>query len=322
MAAGPSVNTPPRRVAEKRVAMVRRFNRFYTRQIGVLRRTFLDSPYSLAEARVLYEIASGGAPTASAIGRALDLDAGYLSRVLRAFEKRGLIERKISARDARQSHLTLSRRGQKTYAPLDARSQRATAAMLGQLAPADQAQLIAAMNTIETLLGGACEKSAADERRYILRGPRPGDFGWMVKRHAELYAQEYRWLEPFEGLCAQIVADFANNHDAGRERCWIAEMNGENVGCIFLAKDSADVARIRLLLVEPQARGLGLGVRLTDECVRFARRAGYKKITLWTHSVLTAARHIYQKSGFTLTRSEKRMSWGQPVVSEHWDLEL
>jgi GNAT superfamily N-acetyltransferase len=156
----------------------------------------------------------------------------------------------------------------------------------------------------------------------VLRTPAPGDFGWVVKRHAELYAQEYRWTEPFEGVCAQIVADFVNKFDAERERCWIAEMDGENAGCVFLAKESETVARLRLLLVEPKARGLGLGARLTDECVRFARHAGYTKITLWTHSVLTAARHIYQKAGFTLTRSEKRTSFGQPVVSEDWDMEL
>jgi GNAT superfamily N-acetyltransferase len=158
--------------------------------------------------------------------------------------------------------------------------------------------------------------------RYILRAPRPGDFGWIVKRHAELYAQEYQWTEPFEGLCAQIVADFANKYDAKRERCWIVEIDGENVGSVMLAKDSAKVARIRLLLVDPKARGLGLGAKLTDECIRFARRAGYKKITLWTHSVLTAARHIYQKAGFKLMRTERHKSWGRPVVSEHWDLEL
>ena len=178
------------------------------------------------------------------------------------------------------------------------------------------------MNTIETLLGGAAQASAQAERRSILRAPRPGDFGWIVKRHAELYAQEYQWMEPFEGLCAQIVADFVNDHDPERERCWIAEMDGENVGSVFLVKDSATVARIRLLLVDPQARGLGLGARLTDECIRFARRAGYKKITLWTHSVLTAARHIYEKAGFKLMRTERHKSWGRPVVSEHWDLEL
>ena len=307
------------------VASVRRFNRFYTRQIGVLRKTFLDSPYSLGEARVLYEIARGTAPTASEIGRALDLDAGYLSRVLRNFEKRGLIRRKASASDARQSHLTLSPRGRKDYAPLELRSQRDTGAMLGKLKPEDQIRLIAAMNTIQTLLGGKSElalQAPAPDRRTILRAPRPGDFGWIVKRHAELYAREYQWIEPFEAVCAQIVADFANKNDPKRERCWIAEMDGDNVGCVFLVADSASLARIRLLLVDPKARGLGLGAHLVDECIGFARNAGYKKITLWTHSVLTAARHIYQKAGFTLTRSEQRVSWSQPVVSEHWDREL
>jgi DNA-binding MarR family transcriptional regulator/GNAT superfamily N-acetyltransferase len=310
------------RMANDRVAEVRRFNRFYTRQLGVLRKTYLSSPYSLGEARVLYEIANGGAPTASDIGRTLDLDAGYLSRTLRNFEKRGLIERKASASDARQSHLVLSARGRKSFAPLEWRSQRDTAAMLARLKPADEARLIAAMNTIEELLGGRVPNSSTSERRYTLRASKSGDFGWIVKRHAELYGQEYGWIAPFEGVCAQIVADFVNTFDRKRERCWIAEMNGENVGSIMLAKETDSVARIRLLLVDPKARGLGLGARLTDECIRFARRAGYKKMTLWTHSVLTAARHIYQKAGFKLTRTERHRSWGRPVVSEHWDLEL
>ncbi len=309
------------RKRERGVAAVRQFNRFYTRQMGVLRKTFLGSPYSLAEARVLYEIANGHSPTASEIGRTLDLDAGYLSRTLRNFEKRGLIERKISARDARQSHLALSPRGRKAFAPLERRSQHDATAMLGRLAHDDQARLIAAMETIEMLLGGGAAPKPLG-RDYRLRAPVPGDFGWVVKRHAELYGQEYQWKAPFEGLCAQIVADYVNNNDSKRERCWIAEMNGENVGCIFLATDSAEVARIRLLLVDPKARGLGLGARLTDECIRFARRAGYKKITLWTHSVLKAARHIYQKAGFKLMRTERHRSWGRPVVSEHWDLVL
>ena len=309
------------RVANDRIADVRRFNRFYTRQLGVLRKTYLDSPYTLGEARVLYEIANGRAPTASDIGRALDLDAGYLSRTLRNFEKRGLIERKTSASDARQSHLALSARGRKSFAPLERRSQRDTAAMLARLDGADEARLIAAMSTIEQLLGTAPDNHAP-ERRYTLRRPTPGDFGWIVKRHAELYRQEYGWIAPFEGVCAQIVADFINKFDEKRERCWIAEMSGENVGSIMLAKDSDAVARIRLLLVDPKARGLGLGARLTDESIRFARRAGYNKMTLWTHSVLTAARHIYQKAGFKLMRTERHRSWGRPVVSEHWDLEL
>src|SRR5262249_28804633 len=288
---------------KRRVAAVRRFNRFYTRQIGVLRKTFLDSPYSLGEARVLYEIASGGAPTASAISRALDLDAGYLSRVLRDFEKRGLIQRRVSPSDARQSHLALSVRGRKSFAPLERRSQRDTQAMLGRLAPAEQAQLIAAMNTIETLLGGEATTTPAARRRYRLRAPVPGDFGWIVRRNAELYLQEYGWKNPFEGVCAQIVADFANKYDPKRERCWIAEMDGENVGAVRLARDWAGVARVRVFRVDPKARGLGPGARFVDECIRFARRAGYQKITLWTHRVLPAARHIYEKAGFKLMRS-------------------
>jgi DNA-binding MarR family transcriptional regulator/GNAT superfamily N-acetyltransferase len=307
--------------ADARVAAVRRFNRYYTRQIGVLRKTFLDSPYSLGEARVLYEIASRVAPTATEVARALDLDPGYLSRVLRNFEKRGLVRKTASAKDARQSHLTLTARGKSSFVPIDTRSQRASAAMLENLTPADQNRLIVAMTTIETLLEGQAQEPAP-QRQYILRQPRPGDFGWIVKRHAELYAQEYGWREPFEGLCAQIVADFVNKYDAARERCWIAETGGENAGTVMLVNDGDGVARVRLLLVEPSARGLGIGARLVDETIRFARSAGYRKMTLWTHSLLTAARHIYQSAGFRLTRSEPHQSWGQPVVSEHYDLEL
>ena len=306
---------------EQRTAAVRRFNRFYTRQIGVLRKNYLDSPYSLGEMRVLYEIAHRGARTATDIMRALDLDAGYLSRVLRNFEKRGLITRKTSAQDARRSELALTARGARTFAPFELRSQQQAGAMLGKLKPAQQATLVGAMDTIETLLTGATAQPA-ERPQPILRAPKPGDFGWIVSRHAELYAQEYGWGEAFEGLCAQIVADFANNYDAARERCWIAEMNGENVGCVMLVKDSEEVARIRLLLVDPKGRGLHLGTRLVDECVKFARQAGYKKITLWTHSVLAAARHIYEKAGFTLTSSAKKHSWGKDVVAEYWDLEL
>ncbi len=305
--------------ASQRIAAVRRFNRFYTRQIGVLRRNYLDSPYSLGEMRMLYELAHGGARTASDITRALDLDAGYLSRVLRNFEKRGLITRKTSTEDARASHLALTARGEKLFAPFEKRSQSQVGGMLRKLSANEQARLVAAMATIESLLGGG----AAPVCEYALRSPRPGDLGWIVTRHAQLYKEEYGWGAPFEGLCAQIVADFDNNFDPKNERAWIAEMNGENVGCIMLVKDEQPgVARIRLLLVDPKARGLGLGTRLVDECVRFARKTGYKKITLWTHSILTAARHLYEKAGFTLTCSEKRRSWGKDVVAEFWDLEL
>jgi DNA-binding MarR family transcriptional regulator/GNAT superfamily N-acetyltransferase len=319
---GAKDRAPQGQPGKDRIARVRRFNRFYTRQLGVLRKTYLDSPYSLGEARILYELANGGAPTAADVARALDLDAGYLSRTLRSFEKRGLIVRKASTNDGRQSHLALTARGRKAYAPLERRSQHATAEMLGRLSGADEARLIAAMTTIEELLDVAPPRDPSPPAGYVLRPPRHGDFGWIVKRHAELYAEEYGWVAPFEGVCAQIVADFVNKFDEKRERCWIAEMDGETVGSIMLAKDSETVARIRLLLVDPKARGLGLGRELTAESIRFARAAGYRKMTLWTHSVLTAARHVYQQAGFKLMRSEPHESWGRPVVSEHWDLEL
>lgn len=313
----------PRRVAQN-VSAVRRFNRFYTRQIGVLRKTYLGSPYSLAEMRVLYEIAQSdklGARTASDIGRTLDLDAGYLSRVLRNFEKAGLISRKPSPDDARQSLLALTAKGFKTFAPYDQRSADVVAEMLATLDASEQARLVGAMATIEQLLGGDPEDKPKPS--VVLRAPKHGDFGWIVSRHAEIYAQEYGWGELFEGLCSQIVADFVNNYDAAMERCWIADVNGENAGCVMLVKDKEPgTARIRLLIVDPKARGLGLGTRLTDECVKFARAAGYKKITLWTHSVLTAARHCYEKAGFTLTSSEPRRTWGQDVVAEFWDRTL
>lgn len=303
------------------IAAVRRFNRFYTRQIGVLRKDYLDSPYSLGEMRVLYEIAHSDAPTASDIARTLELDAGYLSRVLRQFEKQGLISRRTSAKDARQSHLALTARGDKMFAPLEKRSQEQAAQTLARLTPEQQLRLVNAMREIEMLTGGALV-SSDDKPAYLLRAPKFGDFGWIVSRHAQLYFEEYGWGEPFEGLCAQIVADFVNRNDPAHERCWIAERNGENIGAVMIVKDDDDTARIRLLLVDPKGRGLGVGKRLVDECITFARAAGYKKITLWTHSVLTAARHIYEKAGFTLTSSEKRHSWGKDVVAEFWDFTL
>ena len=305
------------------IAAVRQFNRFYTRQIGVLRKTYLDSPYSLGEMRVLYELARADELTASDIACVLDLDAGYLSRLLRNFEKRGLISRKTSKKDGRQSHLALTTRGRKLFAPMEERSQRAAGAMLDRLKPAQQAQIVAAMTSIETLLANGQAVKSDAKPRCTLREPRAGDFGWVISRHAELYLREHGWGEPFEGLCAQIVADFVNNFDAKCERCWIAELDGENVGCVMLVKDDQPgVARVRLLLVDPKGRGLGLGAQLVDECVRFARSVGYTKITLWTHSVLSAARHVYEKAGFTLTSSEPRHSWGNDVVAEFWDLDL
>ena len=309
--------------SQQTIAAVRRFNRFYTRQIGVLRKNYLDSPYSLGEMRVLYELAQNEKLTASDIARTLDLDMGYLSRLLRNFEKRGLINRKISESDARQSHLTLTARGGKMFAPMEQRSQQYAASMLASLDGTQQAQIVSAMKSIETLLAGTPTVNSVSRPTYTFREPRAGDFGWIVSSHAKLYLREYGWAEPFEGLCAQIVADFVNNFDPERERCWIAELDGENGGCVMLVKDDQpNVARLRLLLVDPKARGLGLGAKLVDGCVRFARAKGYAKITLWTHSVLSAARHVYEDAGFKLTSSEPRRSWGKDVVAEFWDLEL
>ena len=307
------------------IAAVRRFNRFYTRQIGVLRKGYLDSPYSLGELRVLYEIAHGDRLTASDIGpRARSRRPAISSRVLRNFEKRGLVSRTASASDARQSHLTMTARGAKTFAPMERRSQSQAGDMLAHLTPAQQARRVATIAEIETLLADDAEPKTTAKSSYVLRQPRHGDFGWIVSRHAELYAQEYGWGDPFEGLCAQIVADFVNNFDAKHERCWIAEMNGDNVGTVMLVKDKKPgVARVRLLLVDPKARGLKLGARLVDECVRFARKAGYKKITLWTHSVLIAARRAPMKAPVSPSpRAKKRKSWGKNVVAEYWDLTL
>ena len=302
----------------QRVAAVRRFNRFYTQQLGVLRANWLDSPFSLTEARVLYELQQRGSATATEIARELDLDAGYLSRIVRRFQKLGLIRKEISADDARRSFLSLTATGRTAYAPLESRAKRDVRAMLQRLTAPEQDHLVTAMRAVERMV--APEPKAAD--RIVLREPKPGDLGWVVARHATLYEQEYGWAENFEGVCAQIVADFVNNFDPKCERGWIAERDGERVGSILLAKDTAEVARLRLLLVEPSARGLGIGNALTNACIGFARERGYRRITLWTHGVLTAARHIYEQAGFRLTSSEARRSWGQDVVSEHWDMEL
>jgi DNA-binding MarR family transcriptional regulator/GNAT superfamily N-acetyltransferase len=311
---------PPKADAEfnNRIAAMRRFNRFYTREIGVLRKGYLGSPFSLAEARVLYEIGHRGPRTASDVARALDLDAGYLSRLLRNFETRGLIARKPSEKDARQAHLALTARGKKAYAPLERDSQEFVGAMLRKLSAPDQARLVAAMATIEQLIG----PPQASDQPYVLRSFRPGDMGWVVARHGLVYGEEYGWDETIEALTAEIVAAFVRNYDPKREQCWIAERDGENVGCVFLVKEDETTARLRLLLVDPKARGLGIGARLVDECVRFGRQAGYRRITLWTHRVLDGARKIYIGAGFELTREWTHDDFGKTLVAETWDLEL
>jgi DNA-binding MarR family transcriptional regulator/GNAT superfamily N-acetyltransferase len=300
------------------IAAVRSFNRFYTQRIGVLQEGWLKSPFSLAQARVLYEILYRDKPTATELARDLGLDAGYLSRILRAFETGGVIVRETSDADGRQSLLSVTSRGRKKFAPIETQTNDAVSALLGELSHAEQARLVDAMGTIEDLLG----HKAVAKVPYILRPPRAGDMGWIVGRHGVRYGEDYGWDEQIEALTAEIVATFVRNYDAKRERCWIAERNGENVGSVLLVKETDQVARLRLLLVEPRARGLGIGARLVDECVRFARATGYEKVTLWTHSILTAARHIYQKAGFSLTHSWSHDEFGQTLTGETWDLEL
>lgn len=302
---------------DARVQAVRHFNRFYTRHIGVLHEHLLKSDYSLTEVRVLYELAHREAPTASELMKELGLDRGYLSRLLASFEKRGLIGRETSEQDARQSHIHLTRKGRAAFAPLDEASSREVGAMLEKLPAAEQAALVDSLYRVESLLSG---KPTAE---CTLRPHRPGDMGWVVLRHGELYWQEYAWDERFEALVADIVARFVKDFDGKRERCWVAEREGERLGCVFLVKGSEEgEARLRLLLVEPGARGLGLGRRLVEECVAFARSAGYRKISLWTNSVLDAARHIYRQQGFKMIREERHHSFGQDLVGETWELEL
>jgi DNA-binding MarR family transcriptional regulator/GNAT superfamily N-acetyltransferase len=310
---------------DRRVEAVRRFNRLYTRKIGVLGAGLLDSPYSLTQARVLYELAHRERPTASDLVRDLGLDPGYLSRILRSFEKQGLLARVASADDARQRRLTLTALGRRTFAGLERTTRQQIAALIEPLPEPQQTRLERAMDQIEGVLGGdspADADGAPAEPGYILRPHRPGDMGWVVHRHAALYAAEYGWDESFEALVAEIAAGFIRNFQPARERCWIAERDGRILGSIFLVQESEAVAKLRLLLVEPAARGLGLGQRLIDECLAFARSCGYRQVRLWTNGNLAAARHLYKKAGFRLIESEPHHSFGHDLVSETWELTL
>jgi len=304
------------------VAAVRRFNRAYTRRIGMLRQRLYDSPYSLAQVRVLYELANAATPTtASALVRDLDVDAGYLSRILREFETRGLVRKTRSTHDGREFHLALTAAGRKAFAPLDRASHDEIGAMLAPLPAAAQARLVAAMAAIETVLGdaGAAKPSPAP---VILRPHRPGDIGWVISRHGALYANERGWDDTFKAMVAKIAGRFLERFDPQRERCWIAEREGESLGCVFLVKRSATVAQLRLLSVEPAARGAGVGRRLVAECIAFARAAGYRKLMLWTNAGLDAARHLYDEAGFRLTHEERHHSFGQDLVGQTFELEL
>ena len=301
---------------EQRVGAVRRFSRFYTRQIGLLQDGLLDTPFSLTQARVLYELAQQQTCTATELAAALGLDHGYLSRILRLFDERGLIAKRRGNEDGRQVVLSLTTKGRLAIARLDQLSQREMAAMLGKLDEAEQNRVVTAMDTIERLIGHNPDDA------FSLREHRPGDMGWVVARHGALYRAEYGWDSHIEALTAEIVAGFLKTFDPARERCWIAEMDGEPVGSIFLVRDTDAVARVRLLIVDPKARGLGIGRRLVEEAITFAREAGYSSITLWTHKVLTAARMIYLKAGFKLVEEWVHDEFGKPEASETWQLDL
>jgi DNA-binding MarR family transcriptional regulator/N-acetylglutamate synthase-like GNAT family acetyltransferase len=301
---------------------VRRFNRFYTRQMGLLDEGLLDSPFSLTEVRLLYEIAHHGGITATELRATLALDAGYLSRTLRGLRKQGLISARAPASDRRQRQLTLTERGRRSFGALDARSTQEVEEMLARLSRAERRELVDAMHDIEALLGKAADEPKDGTAGVVLRQPGPGELGWVVKRHGELYAAEYGWDAGFEGLVAGIVGRFVAELDPRVERCWIAELGGEPAGSVFLVKESAAVARLRLLLVEPWARGRGIGTGLVDECLRFAREAGYAKVVLWTNDVLQAARQIYEKAGFRLVEQERHHSFGHDLVSQTWELDL
>src|SRR5436305_5307721 len=306
---------------DARIAAVRRFSRFYTRQLGLLQESLVHTPFSLAQARVLYELANRDSVTASELAADLDLDHGYLSRILRRFAEDGLLAKKRAKNDARQSVITITAKGRKAFAPLNKGSHDQVAAMLAKLSVADQARVVGAMNTVELLLGESSEASRAVPA-IILRSHQPGDIGWVTSAHGALYAAEYGWDMTFEALVGKITAEFIENFDAKRERCWIAELEGERIGSVFVVRKNDEVAKLRLLIVDPRARGLKLGTHLVEECLRFAKASGYSSMTLWTQSNLTAARGIYQRAGFNCVAQEPHHSFGVDLIGETWDIKL
>ncbi len=303
----------------RHVQAIRSFNRFYTQRIGVLSASF-GADLSLTEARVLYELAYRDQPTAAELGRDLALDPGYLSRILRRFESRNWLDRTPSPADARVSLIKLSAEGQAVFAPLEEQSNASAAGLLAKLTPADQQSLVTAMATAQRLMAPAA--NAAPVRTVVLREPQPGDMGWVVQQHGEVYAREYGWNRDFEALVAGIVEKFIRNFKPAAEKCWIAELDGLKVGAVFVVRQSPTLCKLRMLILAPEARGLGLGGRLTDECIAFARSKGYKKMQLWTNSCLDAARAIYTRRGFVLTKSEPYRGFGKDLVGETWELKL
>ncbi len=298
-------------VAIEHIHAVREFNRRYTRLIGVLHEHLVDTDYSLTEARILFELAHSDTADVVELRRSLDLDPGYLSRILARFEQDGLVERRRSEQDARRQQVRLTGRGRTVFADLDERSSRGIAGLLGERPAADHTRLVEAMHTIETILDGR-------DAPVRIRDPRPGDYGWVIARNAVLYAAEYGWDGSYETLVARIVTGFLESHDPHTERAWIAEAGGERLGAVFCMREDDDTARLRLLLVEPSARGRGVGTALVGQCLEFATAAGYREMVLWTNDVLTSARHIYQRAGFELVESEPHHSFGRDLLGQTW----
>ena len=298
------------------MAALRAFNRFYTNEIGVLQEGFLHTPYSLAEARVLFELAQADQAAVAELRRRLDMDAGYLSRILARLEAAGLVARERSTADARRQIARLTPRGRKEFAVLDRRSAAKAVELLEPLDDGAQRQLVSSMDAIRALLRGDAPGEVA------LREPRSGDYGWVVERHGALYAEEYGWDVTMEGFVARIVGDFVAGRDAAREAAWIAELDGRRAGCIFCVRREEDVAQLRLLLVEPWARGAGIGGRLVDRCIEFARSAGYGRIVLWTNDVLVDARRLYERAGFELLEEAPHRAFGHDLVEQTWGREL
>jgi DNA-binding MarR family transcriptional regulator/GNAT superfamily N-acetyltransferase len=300
------------------IERVRSFNRFYTKRIGLLREGLLDTSFSLTQARVLLEIARRPGTQSSTLAAELGLDPAYLSRVLQSFERRRLIQRSKSKADARVNQLSVTPKGREEYRRLDTRSRAEVRGILSALDDTQQQRLVDAMTAIRQLLDPPADAC----KSVSLRTHHPGDIGWVVARHGELYTQEYGWDSTFEGLVAEIAGKFLQDFDPLRERSWIAELDGQRAGCVFLVKESETVAKLRLLLVEPFARGLAIGSRLVQECIAFARQSGYRKLTLWTNDILHAARRIYQREGFRLVEEEKHYSFGHHLVGQFWELDL
>jgi DNA-binding MarR family transcriptional regulator/GNAT superfamily N-acetyltransferase len=303
---------------QKAVETVRSFNRFYTKRMGLLNPRYLKTKFPLTQARILYELAHRKDPTASELIQELNIDPGYLSRILSVFAKNGLIGKSQSTSDSRFQHLKLTTKGRKTFSELNEKSNREMGTLLKGISRDNQSRLLQAMRAMQTTLNGESGASASP----LIRTHRPGDAGWIIFRHGELYAEEYGYDETFEGLVADILAHFLEHHDPKRERLWIAERDGERVGSVMIVKADEDVAQLRIFLVEPKARGMGIGKRLIQECIDFSKRSGYNKIKLWTHSELDAARHLYVKAGFKIVEKKRHHSFGRTVVDEVWELAL